>query len=64
MQRRNGAINITELADEVMSPANCYVQVERELLQYKNGYDMLLEKNQELKDAVAKDKKTQKCHKP
>ena len=64
MQGGNGAINITELADEVMFLANSYVQVERKLLQYKNDYDLLLEKNQELKDAVAKDKKLKNVTNP
>ncbi|KAI0991760.1 hypothetical protein K3495_g16427, partial [Podosphaera aphanis] len=50
-------INISGLSDEIMMLARSYVQVERELYQYKNEYDTLLERNQELEDKVAKHQK-------
>ena len=57
MQGGNQAINISGLSDEIMMLARSYVQVERELYQYKNEYDTLLERNQELEDKIAKHQK-------
>ncbi|VDB92790.1 Bgt-20000, partial [Blumeria graminis f. sp. tritici] len=52
MQGGNTEINITGLSNEIMALANSYVLVEKQLYQYKNDYDTLLEKNQELTDTV------------
>lgn len=52
MQGGNPEIIITGLSNEVMALANSYVLVEKQLYQYRNDYDTLLEKNQELTDTV------------
>ncbi|KAI1007211.1 hypothetical protein K3495_g997 [Podosphaera aphanis] len=57
MQGGNQAINISGLSDEIIMLARSYVQVERELYQYKNEYGTLLERNQELEDKIAKHQK-------
>lgn len=52
--------NAVQLSEEIMTLATSYVQLEGELLQYKNEYDTLLEKNQELSDATTKLEKQKK----
>ena len=49
-----------QLSEEIMTLATAYVQLSGELLQYKNEYDTLLEKNQELSDATTKLEKQKK----
>ncbi|KAI0994258.1 hypothetical protein K3495_g13924, partial [Podosphaera aphanis] len=53
-----------QLSEEIMKLATAYVHLEEELFKFKDDYDTLLEKNQELLDANAKFTKQKKAAGP
>lgn len=54
MQGYNGAVDNTQLGEEIMTLANSYIQLDAQFSKHKNEYDVLLEKNLELSETVAK----------
>ncbi|KAI0992342.1 hypothetical protein K3495_g15844, partial [Podosphaera aphanis] len=54
MQGGSASVNIRKLSDEIMSLSNAHARLDKELYQYKNEYDTLLAKDQDLTDTVSR----------
>ncbi|VDB87653.1 Bgt-51332 [Blumeria graminis f. sp. tritici] len=54
MQGYNGAVDNTQLGEEIMTLANSYIQLDAQFSKHKNKYSVLLEKNLEHAETVAK----------